>query len=386
VEKATVQNSSTYVGDLDAREFATIRPRTSGQVEQVFMQLGDRVRAGEPILQIDAAQQQATFESRTASTAAAEAALSNARANLAASRAERLNQSAQLDYDREQQRRNLKLFAEGAISRDALDQSTRNIRQAEAALAAQEETIRAQEAALTRTERELESAQSDAEAQAVQLDYYQVKAPFDGVVGDIPVKVGDYVTPETSLTTLSQNTSLEVSINVPLERSPDIRAGTPVELLDRQNRTIAESEVSFVSPDVNAATQSVLVKAMFDNAEVENQLRSEQYVRARVIWSEKPSFVVPTTAVTRLGDQSFVFVATEQKGEAAEGEPQLVASQKPVQLGQMQKNHYEVVSGLKGDERIVLTGVQKIFDSSPIVSEAEASSSAPAAGGPSATE
>ena len=86
-------------------------------------------------------------------------------------------------------------------------------------------------------------------------------APTAGVVGDIPVRVGDRVKTDTVLTTIDQNAGLEVYVQVPIERAPDIKRGLPVRLLDTQGKALAETAIDFVSPQVDDRTQSILAKA-----------------------------------------------------------------------------------------------------------------------------
>ena len=376
VETATVRSSSIFIASLDAQEFTTLRPQVSGRVSEVYVDLGDRVSANDPILQINAARQQATFDSRSAAIASAQAALDSAQATVEASRARVGELQAEVELARGRLESNEGLAEAGAISQDELNESVRNLRQAEAAIRTQAETIRAEVAAVAEAERDLEAARADAAEQQVVLGDYRLTAPFPGVVGNVRVKVGDYVTPETVLTTVSQSQSLEISLNIPIERLADVSIGTPIELLDARGTVFGASEISFIAPDVNLATQTVLVKAVFENT---GTLRSEQFVRARVIWSEQPNVVVPVTAVTNLGGQNFVFVA--QPNEDTGG---YLAIQTPVQLGQLQENSYEVLSGLSGDEQIVVTGTQKIFNSAPISPEEGGPQGGPPHGSPNA--
>ena len=67
----------------------------------------------------------------------------------------------------------------------------------------------------------------------MELNYYRVAAPMDGIVGDIPVREGDRVAVTTLLTTVDEPGSLEAYIYVPAERGKDVRVGLPVHLVDR---------------------------------------------------------------------------------------------------------------------------------------------------------
>ncbi|MDX2271233.1 MAG: efflux RND transporter periplasmic adaptor subunit [Cyanobacteriota bacterium] len=388
VGQAMIEDSSEFVASVGSRQFAAINPQVSGQVTQVFVQLGDPVAANTPLFQINPAQQQATVNSRTAGIEAARANLDSAKADLSSAQADRLTLLADLEYNQDLQTRNSSLFEEGAITRDTLDQSTRDLRMAEASLAAQEERIRSQEAAVARAERDLQQAQADAVEQEVQLQFYQVVAPFAGIVGDVPVKVGNYVTPQTTLTTLSQQQSLELSINIPLTRAPKIQIGTPIEILDDQNEVVGTSQISFIAPEADLSTQSVLVKAAYPNAQ--GSLRPDQLIRTRLVWQSDSSLVIPLTAVSRVAGQTFVFTvqpappptpAPDGQTPTSDQPPGLIAAQKPVQLGSLQGNNYQVLSGLEPQQKIVVSGLQKIFDGAPIIDAAMLQQQAPPAGG-----
>jgi RND family efflux transporter MFP subunit len=189
------------------------------------------------------------------------------------------------------------------------------------------------------------------------LQYNQVSAPIAGIVGDVPVKVGAVVTPETQLTTITRNDVLDLEIRVPVERSPQLRIGIPVEMLDAQNRKIATGEISSISPLADNTTQAILAKATFQNTE--NKLRDGQYAQAKVIWNRRPGVLVPTEAVSRIGPQSFVFVAQSQINN---GQFQQTVRQRPVKLGDIQGQNYQVIEGLKPGESIVVLGILKLKD------------------------
>jgi RND family efflux transporter MFP subunit len=185
-------------------------------------------------------------------------------------------------------------------------------------------------------------------------------------VGDIPVKIGDFVSNTTPLVTITQNQPLEVNISVPLERGNQLRKGLPVEIINAKGETIGNSEVSFISPSIsNDNTQSILVKAIYNNSG--NQLRADQLVKAKVIWSQRSGVLIPTTAVSRVAGETFVFVPQTQ--QSAQGVSQLVAKQKAVKLGNIKGNNYQVIEGLQADEKIIVSGLLNLRDGLPITAE-----------------
>jgi multidrug efflux pump subunit AcrA (membrane-fusion protein) len=313
VELAEVQETTEYIANLNSRESVTLQPRVSGQIAQILVQAGDYVEAGTPIIQIDPSEQQAALlstiaavESAAAAAAAAQADLENARSVLRSLEASRLSNLSDLALNQRELQRDSELVQQGAITQRDLDNRVNALERAQANLGRIEQEIEAQkarvlsaEAELARNDRLLAQAQANAEEQQALLGFYGITAPFSGKVGDIPVKVGDYVSPTTQLLTITQNQQLEVEINVPIERSPDLQVGLPVVLLDSNNNILGESSIAFIAPNANTATQSVLVKAMFDNTE--ELLRADQFIRARVIWSVDQGVLIPTSSISRLG-------------------------------------------------------------------------------------
>jgi multidrug efflux pump subunit AcrA (membrane-fusion protein) len=133
--------------------------------------------------------------------------------------------------------------------------------------------------------------------------------------------------------------------------------GLPVELLDSVGKKVSDTTVTFISPRVDDQTQTVLAKAIIKG---ENPaLRSLQYVRARVIFKTQQGLVVPVVSVIRINGKHFVYVAEEKDGKTT-------ARQRPVDLGEIVKDDYTVLGGLKANERVVVEGVQKIGDGAPI--------------------
>jgi RND family efflux transporter MFP subunit len=187
----------------------------------------------------------------------------------------------------------------------------------------------------------------------VQLQYYRVMAPTNGIVGDIPVRVGDRVTVGTVLTTVDKPGALEAYIYVPIERVPELKMNMPVQLVDGAANVIADSRISFISPQVDNSTQSVLVKATVANRK--DTMRTAQFIRARVVWGTHQGPVVPVLAVTRIGGQYFAFVAEDQGGK-------LVAHQRALRVGDMAGNDYIVLEGIRPGDKVIVSGVQFLKD------------------------
>jgi RND family efflux transporter MFP subunit len=212
-------------------------------------------------------------------------------------------------------------------------------------------------ASLDAAKAQLNALQAGVNEQEAQLHYYKVVAPMSGIVGDIPVRVGDRVTNTTMLTTVDKPGNLEAYVQVPIERAPDLKMGKEVQILDDTGKTLAKGKISFISPQVDSQTQTVLVKATVPNDN--GLLRTAQFVHARVIWGTHPGVEVPILAVSRISGQFFVFVAADKDGKS-------VAQQRQIKVGALDGNHYVVLDGLKPGDKVIVSDTQMLADGMPV--------------------
>jgi multidrug efflux pump subunit AcrA (membrane-fusion protein) len=183
----------------------------------------------------------------------------------------------------------------------------------------------------------------------------QIKAPISGIVSNITVNRGEFITKGQALTKVVDNQTLELNIGVPIERSSQLKIGLPVEIIDSAKNVSLKSQINFISPETNK--QAILAKASVRN---NGSFRDNQLVSAKVIWQEKPGILVPTTAIVRIGGQSLIFVATEQKSETKKAI--LVAKPRLVVLGDLRGKAYQVASGLEPGEEIIVSDILNLSD------------------------
>lgn len=310
-----LQDTTDYVATLKSRDTAVLMPQVEGQIIDIRVHSGDRVSDGAVLMQIDPAKQQATVTSQESAKTA---------------------QLANLKWAQQQYERTNGLYTAGVVSKQDLDQA---------------------KAALDAAQAQLQALEAQVREQQVQLHYYNVVAPRNGIVGDIPVRVGDRVTNTTPLTTVDKPGSLEAYIYIPIERSGQLKLDMPVQILDGSGNVMADSHVSFLSPQVDNTTQTVLIKARIANNE--DRLRNQQFIRARVIWGTRQGPVVPVLAVSRISGQYFVFVAEDQNGK-------MVAHQRPLRVGEMVGNDYVVLEGIKPGDKVIVSGTQFLVDGAPV--------------------
>ncbi|MGA7287509.1 MAG: efflux RND transporter periplasmic adaptor subunit [Terriglobales bacterium] len=318
-----IDDTSEYVATLKSRDSAVVMPQVEGIITQIYVHSGERVADGAPMMQIDPAKQQATVKSQEDARAA---------------------QFAQLKWAQQNYERVNGLASAGVVSRQDLDQARATLDAAQA---------------------QLHSLDAQVNEQQVQLHYYRVVAPRAGIVGDVPVRVGDRVLTTTTLTTVDRPGSLEAYIYVPIEKSAQLKLNLPVQIVDDAGNLLATSRITFLSPQVDTATQTVLAKATIANSN--DRLRTAQVIRARVVWGSEQKPVVPVVAVSRIGGLYFAFVAEpDQKGG-------YVVRQKPLQVGQIVGNDYVILDGVKPGDKVVISGTQFLVDGIPVVPQESSS-------------
>lgn len=357
VDSSEVSESSTYVATLRSRKSVIVRPKVAGYVTNILVHSGQVVQANTHLIEVDSEKQQEVLKEQLATEESNLEEKKSAQEKLHSLKADRRAKVANLEFAKSQYDRYKGLQAQGAVAQESVEQYFNQFKAADADLSSIDAQILAQQSVINKCDKMLKQSASQANQERVQLTYHTVSAPFPGIVGDIPVKVGQYVEPSTALTTIDQSRPLEVYVYIPADQSVNLKVGLNVELLDANGKQLGTCPITFVSPEVSDENQSVLVKALFENSE--ERLRAYQQVTARVIWNRKPHMLVPTQSVVHISGQDFVFVAKESAGG-------FVAKQIPVTLGDIMENSYVVKGGMKGSEKIVVSDVQNLFDGAPI--------------------
>ena len=401
--RARLQKSQATLAELKRgtrpEQIAAARARLQqSQATLAELQAGTR---DEEIAQAKAGLQEAEVQLENASSGSLLEEIAQAKAQIQV-------QQAELELASEQVRRNQNLISEGAIAeltfqeffqeervaRARVEEAKRRvtelqrnrestIQRLEAAVEQQRQILRRLENGnrpeeITRAEAEVAETRSNLEelqngtrpeeiAQALaevaaalaEVESWQaafeetvVVAPFSGVIGDMIVKIGDFVNNGDTMTTVTANQVLSVNLLIPLERLGDLRLGLPVEVSSPEGKVLGMGKVSFISPTVSDS-QTVLVKVDVDNNA--GKLQDGQFVQVNLIWEQRQAVVVPMTAVGFEGETRFVYLL-EGEGEQQKAKRQII------ELGLVKGDMTEVVSGLEPGNNLIVSGIQKLND------------------------
>ncbi|ATB49265.1 efflux RND transporter periplasmic adaptor subunit [Corallococcus macrosporus] len=325
-----VRDTGEYLGSLLSRQNVSVLPQVAGYVRKIHVRPGEKVEAGAPLLEVDSREGTAALDSAQAQLSSTQVSLELARRTLERTEA---------------------LYKEGLASAQELEQGRAQVEAAQAA---------ARSSAAQVTQRQ------------VQLQYHIVRAPFAGTVGDVLVRLGDYVGMTTPLTSVAQADVLEVSVSIPSPRARAMKPDTALEILDAAGKVLLTSNVFYIAPQADPRTQLVEVKAAFRNTV---GLRPSELVRARLVYSARDALQIPALAVVRQSGQPFALIVLEKDGKT-------VVERRPITLGALGEMAYVVENGLKSGDQIAVSSLQALRDGTAVKPKQANASSAPTGSGP----
>ncbi|MEI6341743.1 MAG: efflux RND transporter periplasmic adaptor subunit [Verrucomicrobiota bacterium] len=194
----------------------------------------------------------------------------------------------------------------------------------------------------------------------------RILAPFSGIVGARLVSPGQVISRQSTLTSLVDLDTVKVEMNVPERNLGQVSVGQKIRFrVDSYPKDLFEGDVYFVSPQLDAATRTALVKARVTNRD--GRLRAGMFAKLDLaIQLRDDALVVPEPALLSNGDAFSVFVVT----------PQTNVVIRPVKVGLRLAGKAEIVSGLTNGEVVVVEGHQKLFPGAPVKLAPEASAAA----------
>ncbi len=306
------------IGTVTPLATVTIKTQINGQLQNVGFTEGQKVHRGDFLAQIDPRPYQAALEQYSGQLAKDKATL----------------RQAQTDLTRYQ-----RLLKADSIARQTPEDQAFVVAQDEAAI---------------------RSDLGQVDTQKLNLLYTRIVSPVDGRVGLRQVDPGNYVqtTDTTGLVVVTQTQPISAIFALPEDNLPAVlknyRGGATlkVELFDRSNNTeLATGKLSTIDNQVDTTTGTWKLRALFDNAD--EMLFPSQFVNARLTVSTLHNVVtVPAAAVQRGEPGAYVYVVS-QDGKVAV---------RPVKTGVVDGTRMQIVSGLSANDRVVLSGFDRLHD------------------------
>ncbi|MCK6371094.1 MAG: efflux RND transporter periplasmic adaptor subunit [Gammaproteobacteria bacterium] len=313
--RATTMDRALVVsGSVAAWQEMTLGVELSGiRAAEVLVEVGDRVRAGSPLLRLDA-------RTLTVQARQAEASVAQARANL--------------DLARANVARGEQLVTQGLISSSDIDQLRAELASAEA---------------------QLITAQADRDAARLRLEFTTLRAPDDGVISARSVQPGQVVSAGEELLRMIRRGRLEWRAELAEADLSRVPVDALVELADPQGKRIL-GRVRAVSPAVDPATRTGLLYADLPEP---GDLRAGMFAEGRVLLDRAEVGVLPRDAVVFRDGIPYVFVA----GSPADTDAAVFnVAQRRVVIGSQQDDQIEIRDGVAAADRVVAQGAGFLSD------------------------
>lgn len=349
-----VEVGTDYVATLISKKSTTIYPRVSGPIEKIYVNDGDIVKKGTVLMTIEQSAQLATTKSSNAQLQAALSDISKTKATLNSYIANKEAAESDLELNKIEYERYKTLYEKDSATKSDFDTATNNLNKAKSDYSSSIEQIIAQENVLKSSKASYNQALENFKEQQSVLNYYNITAPFDGEVGHIPVKIGEYVSSQTYLTSLTEQSPLEVQVGLDSTKKNSAKIGMTVRLTDPINEKTYDTSIYFISPLIDQDTQTVIVKSMLSSGT--GNFEAGQVVKAKVLWKTIKGIAIPTNSIMNFAGKKFVFLVKKDN----------TVSQIPIELGDLQGNEIVVTKGLKEGDTIVTSGIQKLRDGAPI--------------------
>ena len=336
VRRGNIEALVTATGVLQPRTYVDVGAQVSGQLETLHVQVGDEVKQGDLLAEIDPT----VYLARVDGT----------RAQLRNQQAQLKDRKAQLTLAEIQLQRQKNLFAEDATTREALQSAEASLRSAEAQI----EALSAQ----------IEQTQSTLRAEEANLEYAKIYAPMDGTIVTIDARQGQTLNASQTTPILMRIADLDtMSVQAQVSEADigQLEAGMPVYFttLGNQGRRW-EGQLSRIEPTPLVENNVVLYYALFDVPNPGGRLLPQMTAQVFfVAGAADDALIVPVSAL-RYGERP------QRNAEAASGNgrPATVSVVRPgaepalreVRVGVTDRVHAEILSGLSEGERVLLSG------------------------------
>lgn len=321
-------------GTVRARTTATIASKVMGYVQQVSVQVGDRVREGQTLVTLDARDLDAGLRRAEAGRAEAVSAMPELENAIAAAKAN--YELAQATF-----RRIDDLAAKKSVSNQEFDESSARLKAAQASY---------EMAQAKREQLEAKIAQAEQEQRAARItrDYASIAAPFAGVITAKSVEPGNLASPGAPLLTIEREGAYRLEAEIDESKLSTVRVAQSAKVtIDALARTF-DARVSEVVPAVDAASRAYTVKIDLPSLP---QIRSGLFGKAVFSLASRQALAIPAKALQQNGQLQSVFVVA-----SGEGRTRLITA------GRRYQDSVEVLSGLQPGETVVLAPPPQLLD------------------------
>lgn len=354
VKAETMKRAVELVGTLAAVDQVTISSEADGKVSRILADLGDRVKAGQTLIQVDREKQQYNFDQQRAS-------LEKALAQLGAPDPQHLPEAektpdvqkanADLAQAKQAYERANALFKRTLIPQQTLDDAATTLQSKQASYDLSLQNAKNLRASIQASEASMKLADR-------QLRDTEIRAPFDGIVEKRLVNLGELVKTQMPVMAIVRVDPLKVVAEIPEKMAPWIKDGQPVQLhVDAYPDRTFVGKVSRISPAVNTATRAFPFEALVPNQDA--TLKPGTFARVHIESGKLDTVLtLPYSAMQYRYGVNRVFLIEGDKLTVRE-----------LKVGDRLGDRIEILSGLKAGDRVAANDIDKLADGQKITTK-----------------
>jgi RND family efflux transporter MFP subunit len=351
VKEETIKRNVELVGTLAAVDQVTISSEAEGKVSRLLADLGDRVKAGQPLILVDREKQEYNLDQQRAS-------LEKSLAQLGAPDAQHLPEAektpdvqkaaADLAQAKQAHERASALFKRTLVPQQTLDDAATTLESKQASYDLSLQNAKNLRASIQASEASMKLADR-------QLRDTEIRAPFDGYVEKRLVNLGELVKMQMPVMSIVRVDPLKVIAEIPEKMAPWIKEGQPVQLhVDAYPDRTFIGKVSRISPAVNTATRAFPFEALVPNQDA--VLKPGTFARVHIESGKVDSVLtLPYSTMQYRYGVNRVFLLEGDKLSARE-----------LKVGERVGDRIEIISGVKAGDRVAATDIEKLTDGQPV--------------------
>ncbi len=357
VQASPVEDTYEAMGTVRSKTISLLSSKVLGRIVSIHVREGDRVKAGQLLVEIDDREMKAQLQKSQAGLKEAQYALDEIEKAIRAGEAEKKAADARLALASSTLDRFKNLFERRSVSSQEFDEVQTKNTAAKSDADQASERVQALLAKKNQIIARIDQAKADTTNAEAFLSHTRILSPIDGIVTSKPADLGQMAVPGTHLLTVEDESHYRLEALVEESRIGRIHLGDPVSVsLDALGQKPMAGQVSEIVPALDPASRSTIIKIDLRAPDSSTLFRSGLFGKARFIAGTKRVLTVPVHSVLEQGQLVFVYVV----------DPAKIAHMRLIQTGKRYGDRVEILSGLSEGDQVVLEPLSAVKDGAAV--------------------
>jgi len=357
VQASPVEDTYEAMGTVRSKTISVLSSKVLGRIVSIPVREGDRVKAGQLLVEIDDREMKAQLQKSQAGLKETQYALDEIEKAIRGGEAEKKAADARLALASSTLDRFKNLFERRSVSSQEFDEVQTKNTAARADADQASERLQALLAKKNQIIARIDQAKADTENAGAFLSHSRILSPIDGIVTTKPADLGQMAAPGTPLLSVEDESHYRLEALVEESRIGRIHLGDTASVsIDALGQKPMPGQVSEIVPELDPSSRSYIIKIDLRNPDSPPNLRSGLFGKARFNTGTKQVLTVPVHSVLEQGQLTFVYVV----------DPAKIAHMRLIQTGKRYGDRVEILSGLSEGDQVVLEPLSAVKDGAAV--------------------